>query len=288
MKEVYQNISLLTICKLFGKSRQAWYHIQEHKDQKAIKYELVLEKVRKIRTDMPKIGGIKLHFMLKNFLELHDIDLGRDALFTMLRENNMLIKQKKRYARTTNSHHHFKIWPDLVQRKESKRAEQIWVSDITYLRTKKGFIYLSLVTDAYSRKIVGYNLSRDLKAFSCIKAFKMAFNSRIFPDRSLIHHSDRGIQYCCDEYVKLLKQSNIKISMTQDGNPYDNAIAERVNGILKVEFDLYQTFGNFNEAIIAVDMAIAKYNNIRPHFSCELQTPQQKHNIVLKKELETV
>jgi len=155
--------------------------------------------------------------------------------------------------------------------------EEIWVSDITYIRMKKGFLYLALVTDAYSRKIVGYNLSGDLKADSCIKALQMALNGRIYPHRPLIHHSDRGIQYCCNAYVELLQQHRLHISMTQSGSPYDNAIAERINGILKTEFGLRSTFESFTAAKQNVDQAVEKYNYLRPHFSCDLKTPQYKH-----------
>ena len=277
MKEIYKDISLTTICGLFGKSRQGWYQLAEKEGQKQLKHTLVLEKVRQIKSELPQTGGIKMHFMLQQFMASHRISMGRDALFSMLKDNNLLVKPRRLYARTTNSFHYFKKWPDLVQRRKAIMAEEIWVSDITYLRTKKGFIYLSLVTDAWSRKIVGYNLSRNLKAEGCIKAFQMALKARLYPKRPLIHHSDRGIQYCCDAYVQLLLNQSVQISMTQNGSPYDNAIAERVNGILKQEFDLYQSFESYDQAKATVERAILSYNQIRPHFSCELKTPQFKH-----------
>lgn len=277
MKEIYHEISLTTICALFGKSRQGWYQLAENKGQKQLQRTLVIEQVRQIKSELPHIGGLKMHSMLQKFLSAHQISMGRDAFFCLLKENNLLVKPRRLYARTTNSFHHFKKWPDLVQRRKAIMAEEIWVSDITYLKTKKGFIYLSLITDAYSRKIVGYNLSRNLKAEGCIKAFQMALKSRLYPKRPLIHHSDRGIQYCCDDYVQLLISQNVQISMTQNGSPYDNAIAERVNGILKQEFNLYQSFDSYQQAKDAVENAIISYNQIRPHFSCQLQTPQAKH-----------
>jgi transposase InsO family protein len=233
--------------------------------------------VRQIRDDLPKTGTLKLQFMLKDAFQDHRISLGRDALFNLLRENNLLVKNKKRFATTTNSHHHFRVWPDLVGRRASIVPEEIWVSDITYLRTKSGFIYLSLITDAYSRKIVGYHLSHNLKASGPLKAFNMAFKNRLYPHRTLIHHSDRGIQYCCQQYVQLLLDHQIRISMTQNGSPYDNAIAERVNGILKSEFGLAETFHSYTYALAKLVAAIDKYNKVRPHFSCELQTPQLTH-----------
>lgn len=277
MKELYHHTSLQIICGLFGRSRQGWYHLEDNKSKQVLKKELVIQMVQDIRDDLPKTGTLKLQFMLKKSFEDHHISLGRDALFTLLRENNLLVKHKKRFATTTNSHHYFRIWPDLVNRRASIVPEEIWVSDITYLRTKSGFIYLSLITDAYSRKIVGYHLSHNLRASGPVRAFNMAFKNRLYPQRTIIHHSDRGIQYCCQEYVQLLVDHQIRISMTQDGNPYDNAIAERVNGILKGEFGLAETFDTYTQALGKVTDAIDKYNKLRPHFSCQLQTPQLTH-----------
>ena len=188
-----------------------------------------------------------------------------------------MIKPKRRYPRTTNSNHRFKKWPDLVKRRAAIMPEEIWVSDITYLTGKNGFYYLDLVTDAYSRKIVGYNVSRNLKAIGCLKALQMGLNTRLYPARPLIHHSDRGLQYCCDAYVKLLENHKIAISMTQDGCPYDNALAERVNGILKIEMGLYETFESFQAATQKVDREVRKYNELRPHLSNEMETPMYRH-----------
>jgi putative transposase len=258
MRELYQHTSLNIICGLFGRSRQAWYNLEENQGKTSLKKELIMELVQKIRLDLPKTGTIKLQHLLKIPFQEHHIAMGRDSLFTLLRENKLLIKNRKRYVTTTNSNHHFKIWPDLVNRRPSQMTEEIWVSDITYLRTKSGFIYLSLVTDAYSRKIVGFHLSHNLKASGPIKALKMATRDRLYPQRELIHHSDRGIQYCCQEYVQLLQENQIHISMTQDGSPYDNAIAERVNGILKTEFGLSETFESYNMAIGKVVSSINK------------------------------
>jgi putative transposase len=236
--------------------------------------------VREIRAELPMLGGLKLHYMLKPSLKAHDLSIGRDSLFSLLGANNMLIKPKRRYARTTNSNHPFKRWPDLVNRRAANMSEEIWVSDITYLQGKRSFYYLDLVTDAYSRKIVGYNLSQNLKAVGCLKALEMGLNSRLYPSRPLIHHSDRGIQYCCDAYVQALQDNKVAISMTQDGSPYDNAVAERLNGILKIEVGLYETFESFKAASKAVDKAVRKYNEIRPHLSCDMETPMYRHAVV--------
>ena len=203
--------------------------------------------------------------------------MGRDAIFRLVRSNGMLIRSRKRYARTTDSYHRFRIHPDLVQRRHAQRPEEIWVSDITYITTTSGFNYLSLVTDAFSRKIVGHHLSTDLKASGCIKALDMAVKSRLYPTEVLIHHSDRGTQYCCDDYVSRLKQEQILISMTQTGSPYDNAIAERVNGILKIELNLYEVFKSYKQASSAVESAMDRYNNLRLHASCNYQTPENAH-----------
>lgn len=278
MKETYSTVSVETLCGLFGKSRQAWYDMQGRRDESLLQEELIVSWVREKRVSLPKVGGIKLLAMLASQFADHRIHIGRDAFFSILRKRDLLIQIKRRYAVTTQSFHHYKTWTDLIQRRQPASAERVWVSDITYLRTQSGFIYLFLITDAFSRKIVGYHLSQTLRASGCLMALNKAVKEREYPERNLIHHSDRGIQYCCDAYVELLQKSQINISMTQSGSPYDNAIAERVNGILKVEFNLYQTFESYSAAVEPVCKAIAAYNNIRPHFSCDMRTPQLTHS----------
>lgn len=277
MKETYSNVSIERLCGLFGKSRQAWYDVQNRRDDRKMKEELIVGWVRETRRELPKVGTLKLMYQLQARFRDHNIALGRDAFYSLLRNNDLLVKSKKRYTSTTQSYHHYRVWPDLLQRRPADQAEQVWVSDITYLRTQSGFIYLFLVTDAFSRKIVGHHLSQSLKASGCIAALQKAIRQRIYPERNLIHHSDRGIQYCCDAYVEVLQKNRIKISMTQSGSPYDNAIAERVNGILKSEFDLARTFESYAEAVGSVARAINAYNTLRPHFSCKLLTPQKAH-----------
>jgi transposase InsO family protein len=270
--------SLDNLCATFGYTRQAWYNHLKRSELQVFQEHLVLHRIREIRRELPRTGCIKLHHSLNNgFFQALGIYMGRDAIFDLMRSNGMLVKPKKRYAVTTNSFHRFKVYPDLVQRRHGKWAEDIWVSDITYISTITGFTYLSLVTDAYSRKIVGYHLSADLKASGCIKALDHALQRRIYPNRPLIHHSDRGTQYCCDDYVSVLRSNKIGISMTQTGSPYDNAIAERVNGILKSEFDLYKTFRSHGDAGEVVADAIHRYNNLRLHASCGYQTPEYTH-----------
>lgn len=230
---------------------------------------------------MPRLGGRKLHFMLTPLLEHHHISIGRDKLFDMLADNGLLVRRRRRRAITTDSRHPYHRYPNLVRAMETTAPERLWVSDITYLRTAAEFSYLSLVTDAYSRKIVGYCLYPTLKAEGPLQALDMALG-QYSGNKQLIHHSDRGGQYCCHLYTELLQQKGISISMTEKGDPYENAIAERVNGILKDEFGLDGNFGSFAEAKEAVDKAVQIYNNIRPHASCNYLTPQQAHQLTGK------
>lgn len=201
--------------------------------------------------------------------------MGRDAFFELLRANGLLVRRKRSYARTTFSYHRFRKYPDLARELVPGRANQLWVSDITYIRVGQDFAYLSLVTDAYSRKIIGFCLSHDLSTDSCLKALKMALVTRL-TDLPLIHHSDRGIQYCSRAYIHLLKKKGIGISMTQSGNPRDNAIAERVNGILKQEL-LKEYYDNIGIAYTNIKQAIAIYNTLRPHSSVDMLTPENAH-----------
>ena len=201
--------------------------------------------------------------------------MGRDAFFELLRDNGLLVRRKRYRVRTTFSSHRFRKYPDLRSDLVPERPNQLWVSDITYIRIKDDFAYLSLVTDAYSRKIIGFGVSHDLSTDNCLIALKMALSTRL-TDKPLIHHSDRGTQYCSKAYTELLKRKGIDISMTQSGNPRDNAIAERVNGILKMEF-LDRKFDNINQAYKAVKSAINIYNNARPHSSLDMLTPDKAH-----------
>jgi len=286
LKGTRKHYSIDNLCAAFGYTRQAWYSHLRSVRLYFIEQDIVLDRISEIRKELPKTGCIKLYKELNNgFLQGHGISMGRDAVFNLMRSQGMLIKAKKKWARTTNSFHRYKVHPDLVQRRAAIQAEEIWVSDITYLRTNTCFVYLSLVTDAYSRKIVGFHLASDLRTIGCIKALNQALEGRLYPTRPLIHHSDRGTQYCCDDYVSLLRDNNISISMTQTGSPYDNAIAERVNGILKMEFDLERSFKNIDQAKQWVEGGIHKYNNLRLHTSCDFQTPQNAHlleNVVQK------
>lgn len=277
MKNFYPSIGLNKLCRLFGKTRQAFYDHQWRQSNDQLQEAIVVNMIQSIRCSLPKIGGVKLHFMLRDDLAAHKIFIGRDNFFKLLRKHNLLVKRKKKYARTTDSNHFYKKWPDLTQNLTLTSAQQLWVSDITYLRTSNGFIYLSLITDVYSKKIVGYHLSQQLKAQGCLVALKKAIHS-LDKNYQLIHHSDRGIQYCCDSYVTILQANGIAISMTQSGSPYENPIAERVNGILKMELRLDTIFTSYSAAVPVVHHAIDAYNRIRPHMSSNNLTPAKAHN----------
>jgi len=277
MRSYFPTVGLERLCGLFGKSRQAFYEQNWHIADQQLEEGFVIEQVKALRQLLPGVGGVKLHKVLKQQLQDHHVIIGRDRFFTLLQDNDLLVRRRRKYVRTTNSCHHYRKWPDLTAGLMLNGAGQLWVSDITYLSTENGFNYLSLVTDAYSRKIVGYHLSQQLKAQGPVIALKKAMASLTKPSGSLIHHSDRGIQYCCHEYVQLLQSGNISISMTQSGSPYENAIAERVNGIIKTELGLSATFKGYQQAVAAVSKAVDAYNRLRPHMSCNYLTPNEAH-----------
>lgn len=232
--------------------------------------------VMRIRGKMPRLGTRKLHYLLKEDLMDRNIKMGRDVLFDFLRAEQLLIRPRSSYTKTTNSKHWMKKYPNLIQEMEITRPEQVWVSDITYIKTEKGHLYLSLVTDAYSKKILGYELLDNLSAAGPLKALNRALKSRTY-DQELIHHSDRGLQYCSKEYVETLNEHGVKISMTQNGDPYENAIAERINGILKYEFLWIDGFKDYLQALTAIEESIGIYNQDRPHLSCQMLTPNLAH-----------
>lgn len=230
----------------------------------------------RIRREMPRLGTRKLFYLLKESFLRDGISIGRDRLFDLLREEGLLIVKKKKYTKTTDSRHWMRKYPNLIKQVELRRPEQVWVADITYLAVSSGYRYLHLVTDAYSKQIMGYRVSESLAASETLKALQMALSNRSYQE-TLTHHSDRGLQYCSAAYVKVLRQNDIAISMTQDGSPYDNAIAERVNGILKDEYSLDQTFENQQQLELEVKQSVLTYNNKRPHESNHMLTPNEMH-----------
>ena len=273
---MYSQFSIGYYCKLFGKSRQAFYGQNKQENDKGLQSALVLKLVAEIRRDLPRCGVDKLHFMLQPSLCEHGIKLGRDGLYRLLGNYGLLIRHRNRKPYTTNSNHPYRKYPNLIKDLKLEAAGALWVSDITYIRKTSGFSYLSIITDAYSHKIVGYKLHPTLHSAGAVDALVMAA-SDTKRGAGLIHHSDRGIQYCCNEYVNMIEHFGIQLSMTEKGDPYENAIAERVNGILKHEHGLKETFCSDTEAKQAVEDAIKKYNEIRIHDSCNRLTPLMAH-----------
>ena len=257
---------------MFGYSKQAFYKRRPREDGR-IKAQHTISRVLEIRRQLPRCGGRKLHYLLN---ECGNDPLGRDYLFDVLRDAGLLVRRQKKYHKTTNSKHWMRKYPNLVKDMKLVRPEQLWVADITYLRVNKGFNYLHLITDAYSKRIVGYQLSDNMHASTTRKALEKALLHRK-GTRPLIHHSDRGLQYSSSEYTSLLKANGIAISMTQDSDPYENAVAERVNGILKDEFSLDQAFQSKLMLKQHVVQSIALYNQLRPHMSIGMLTPNQAH-----------
>ncbi len=261
-------------CELFGFTKQAYYKHQSCKKKSDSKRLKLKEFVLLIRRQMPRLGTRKLYHLLK---EESNFYIGRDRLFSILRQEGLLINRKRKYTVTTNSKHWLRKYPNLIRGISLKRPEQLWVADITYIDTLDGNAYLHLVTDAYSKQIMGYELCDNMEASSTLKALEMALNRRKYKTVELIHHSDRGLQYCSKLYTDCLKENEITISMTENGDPYENAIAERVNGILKDEFGLSDKFESIMQAKKLTKQSIEIYNKLRPHLSCSMLTPNQMH-----------
>jgi len=270
-----QKETLVSACKLFGVNRQVYYRRNRSTSKRQETATRVVDMVLDIRKQMPRIGTRKLYYLLED--PLRELSVGRDKLFSILNANHLSIKPKRSYRVTTNSHHRFHKHMNLVDNMLLTRPEQLWVSDITYIGNRKKPNYLALVTDAYSKKLVGHDVSNSLDANGVLRALRMAVKQRLYKGEPLIHHSDRGIQYCCDEYQKLLDKKQIKCSMTEKYDPYANAVAERVNGILKDEFQLEQYDVDTETMKKLVNDSVNIYNTKRPHYSCYMLTPEQMH-----------
>lgn len=265
------------ISQLLGFSRQAYYKHRVDRVKRQNELLQVRDLVMRIRSKMPRLGTRKLMYLIHDDLKTSNIKMGRDVLFNFLRAEHLLITQKRNYVKTTNSKHWMKKYPNLIENRNIHRPEQVWVSDITYIKTDQGHHYLSLVTDAYSKKIMGYELGKNLSVDGPLRALEMAIKNRKYKNQKLIHHSDRGLQYCSSEYIQKLRTNSIDVSMTQNGDPYENAIAERVNGILKYEFLFIDGFRDHLQAIEAIKQSVAIYNQDRPHLSCGMLTPSLAH-----------
>ena len=261
---------LTQICRAFGLTRQAFYKAQKQQTKRFMKNDKVVFETRLIRRSQPRVGGRKLHRMLTQ----RGIQIGRDHLFEILEKNKLLIKPIKNFRRTTNSYHRFRKHSNLIKNLTVNAPNQVFVSDITYLDTVECSCYLTLITDLYSRKIVGWNVSRNLSVEASLKALKMALVSVQNPE-GLIHHSDRGIQFCNPRYTAILERHGARISMTEENHVYENAIAERVNGILKTEFLLGERLQSFEQAERLAAQSIKTYNEERLHLSLNYQTPAQ-------------
>lgn len=261
------------IAQVLGYSRAAYYKQLKDTTVRATRDAHLREMVCQERKVLPKVGVRKLQILLHN----RGVHCGRDRLFEVLRRSGLLVRPRKRYIQTTCSRHWMRKYPNLIRDMHVSAPEEIWVSDITYLKTDEGYCYLSLVTDAYSRKIMGYTVADSLEADYSRQALEMALRSRIAADQELTHHSDRGLQYCSNEYVQLAEKHRVRMSMTENGNPYENALAERMNRTIKEEFCLDSVLPNRTLARRVVAEAVRLYNTYRPHLALGGKTPEAVH-----------
>lgn len=268
-------MSLSKACAVLGISRQAVYQREKRAQVRANQLAPVKEMVMGWRRFMPRVGTRKLYYLIKPMLNEKGIKLGRDGFFDYLRRAGLLVKARKNYTQTTFSKHWMRKYPNLLKEVSVDRPEKVFVSDITYLESDEGVHYLSLVTDACTRKIMGYEVSREMKASDVVKALNMAVRSRKCA-APLIHHSDRGVQYCSGEYQEVLRMAGITPSMTDGYDCYQNALAERVNGILKQEFLLHKC-KSFDDLKVLVEQSVTIYNRLRPHLSLGMKTPEEVH-----------
>ncbi len=261
---------------MFGISRQGYYQKQQRIEKRLHELSQVKAEVIKERIHLPRLGTRKLYYRLSKQIRDQGIKIGRDALFNFLRSEHMLIKPKHAYHKTTNSKHWLHKYPNLLKYRDAiTRPNQVWVSDITYIDTKAETTYLSLITDAYSRKIVGYHLHPNLHTDGVAAAMKMAVRHEHI-NAPLIHHSDRGLQYCSAQYQRLLAKHRITPSMTDGYDCYQNALAERINGIIKNEFLIVKPT-DIHQAEMMINQAVAAYNNRRPHLALNFKTPHTVH-----------
>jgi putative transposase len=287
MKSNFPHIGLAKLCGWFGITRQAYYQNVWNGIDISIEEDLLLTEVSEIRKSHKRMGTRKLHAKLQTFMLEHQIKMGRDALFDLLASNHMLVRKRKRRVHTTQSHHWLRKYANLIHGLIPTAPNQIWVSDITYWKISDGYVYISFITDAFSRKIVGYHVAQTLETVETIQALKMALSGFSMEPEShfqLIHHSDRSVQYCSHDYVKLLQDYHIQISMTENGDPLENAIAERLNGILKDEYLTDSPVKSILEARPVLANAVYLYNEDRPHMSIGNHYPSHVH----QQSLETV
>jgi len=258
-------------------SRQNYYARRRRRQRRQLDGQLIVALVQRERQLQPRLGTRKLYQMLKPELEQAAVSIGRDALFGQLKEHGLLVSPlPAQYPHTTQSRHHLPVFTNLVKHKQLQGPNEVWVSDLTYLRTEQGYLYLGLITDKYSRKIVGWHAGETLQTAGCVQALKRAL-AQLPADCKPIHHSDRGSQYCCHEYVKGLRERGLEISMTETNHCAENALAERMNGILKQEYGLGAKFANKAAARQAIEQGIRLYNNRRPHTALGYRVPEEVH-----------
>lgn len=262
------------LCGLFGNTRQAYYKKDTEVVKDLMQEDMIITMVKKIRESQPKIGGRKLFDIIS---EAFDMNGGRDAFFNILRDNKLLVRKRRTRVITTNSFHWLRKYPNLIKELQVMMPNKLWVSDITYINVGNEFMYLFLITDAYSRKIIGWKLADTMEAKHGVEALEMAMSQLPNDTNGLIHHSDRGVQYCSSKYVECLLKQGIEISMTESGDPRENAIAERVNGILKVEWLYDMELTSKEQAIQVIATIINLYNTKRPHLSIAMLTPAEAH-----------
>ncbi len=278
MKTKFSHIGLAKLCGWFGITRQAYYQNSWKAIDVSTEEELVLKEVQNIRKKHQRMGTRKLYEKLHPFMLEHHIKMGRDSLFNLLSSNQMLVRKRKRRVSTTQSFHWLRKYPNLIRDFTPTAPNQLWVSDITYWKIKESFIYISFITDVYSHKIVGFHVAETLETVETIKALKKALSDlRSESHSQLVHHSDRGVQYCSHKYVKLLQDNDIKISMTESGDPLENAVAERINGIIKEEYLQDYMVRNIKEAKQVLKFVVGLYNEERPHNSISNLVPNQVH-----------
>ena len=269
-------ITVAGCCRRAEMSRQNYYALRRERRERALDEELVVRLVCRERQQQPRLGGRKLLWMLGGELTENGVEIGRDRFFKVLREKDLLIERKRGRVRTTNSRHSLPVFRNLVAGIEPTAPNEIWVSDLTYIRTEEGFLFASVIMDRFSRKIVGSHIGDSLEAEGCLSTLERAL-AGLPEGRFPIHHSDRGCQYCCHEYVNRLRERGLPISMTEIMHCYENAAAERVIGILKQEYELDRTLRTKEQAIGAFDQAVFLYNHRRPHLCLNYRTPAQSH-----------
>jgi transposase InsO family protein len=261
-----------------GYSRQYVYKQPKDRAVSQRKQLAVKQLVDRERKLLPRVGTRKIHYLISADLQKQGLKMGRDGLFDLMRYYGLQIKPKRRYTQTTMSKHWLRKWPNIIRNQPISHPDQVWVSDITYLKTEQGNCYLNMITDAFSRRIVGYAVDDNMETQSMIRALKMAIEQKLHRTIKTIHHSDRGLQYCSKDYEQLTSKNNIKLSMTENGDPYENALAERMNRTIKEEFAMDTTIKTKDLAVRLVQESIILYNHKRPHLALKMKTPDEVYN----------